>query len=403
MRLKLQILLLLSLLILILFILTPNLSSLSALTTLGTEDFIEYWSAFQLIIKKQNPYDPTLMQELQLSLGRLSEFPLMMWNPPWTVLPLFALGPLAQVDFPTAATNWFYINLFILLPTLIVSIYFLIRQESRLLLFTIPLIGIFMPNIVAITVGQVSLLIACTTALLLLSLKTRRDTLSGIALALLSIKPHLVYLLLLAIGWDLLKNKRKKVIFTFIGSIALLIGTTFVISPDSIAQFLYGPPESAQPFIRIADWEVGTPVAWLRSVLLSLTGSYAAWPIIVVPCISAIAAVIWLFKLRRPLDWRDDGAMLITLSLLTSPFGWLFDHALLSIPLGLLMSLALKSPLRGLYLLLLALLLVVPWLQPEFGYSSHSHYAWLSLAVLILTVVLGKNKARDLIRDVPRP
>jgi hypothetical protein len=55
---------------------------------IGTNDFIEYWTAFRLFIANRDLYDPALMATLQHSQGFSAEPPLMMWLPPWALLVL---------------------------------------------------------------------------------------------------------------------------------------------------------------------------------------------------------------------------------------------------------------------------------------------------------------------------
>ena len=46
--------------------------------TLGTTDFIQYWSASSLLMDGKDPYDPVLLQAVQQSLGRTQSEPLRM-------------------------------------------------------------------------------------------------------------------------------------------------------------------------------------------------------------------------------------------------------------------------------------------------------------------------------------
>ena len=50
---------------------------------LGLSDFVEYWSAGQLLRGGQNPYDVDALHAVQQELGWTREQPLRMWNPPW--------------------------------------------------------------------------------------------------------------------------------------------------------------------------------------------------------------------------------------------------------------------------------------------------------------------------------
>ena len=50
----------------------------------GNRDFIEYWSAFQLFRSGANPYDASLIKQLETQHGLpASSDPILFWNPPW--------------------------------------------------------------------------------------------------------------------------------------------------------------------------------------------------------------------------------------------------------------------------------------------------------------------------------
>src|SRR5262245_2694716 len=64
----------------------------------GTDDFIEYWTAGQLLRAGENPYDFKRLHELQLQLGSPHDFPIIMWNPPWLLVWIY---PVLLLDFLT--------------------------------------------------------------------------------------------------------------------------------------------------------------------------------------------------------------------------------------------------------------------------------------------------------------
>ena len=48
-------------------------------------DFISYWSAAHLLLLGDNPYSPEKVFVLQKLMGRTKNYPLIMYNPPWTL------------------------------------------------------------------------------------------------------------------------------------------------------------------------------------------------------------------------------------------------------------------------------------------------------------------------------
>src|SRR5215470_9383175 len=69
----------------------------------GTSDFIEYWSAGQLLREGDSPYDFKKLYQRQLQLGSRHEFPIIMWNPPWLLVWIY---PLLWLPFLSAALMW---------------------------------------------------------------------------------------------------------------------------------------------------------------------------------------------------------------------------------------------------------------------------------------------------------
>ena len=72
-------------------VLALQIYNLSNRSMLIVNDSLQYWAAARLLIMCGNPYSTDEMLELQRSVGWHDPFPLMMWNPPWTlsiVLPL---------------------------------------------------------------------------------------------------------------------------------------------------------------------------------------------------------------------------------------------------------------------------------------------------------------------------
>src|SRR5439155_9312936 len=99
-----------------LLFLVLQLSRLSDKSFLPVLDFVEYWGAGRLFLADGNPYSWDAMLELEKSAGMepyLSpetgeEMPLMMFNPPWT---LVFVMPFAQASFALSRLMWFVLGL----------------------------------------------------------------------------------------------------------------------------------------------------------------------------------------------------------------------------------------------------------------------------------------------------
>lgn len=91
-------------------------------------DFVEYWTAGQLLLGRANPYDPEALLLLQRAIGRQEPRPLLMYNPPW-VLPVTI--PFALLPYAVGRLLWFSFHSVILLfcASLIWRLYAGVWQE----------------------------------------------------------------------------------------------------------------------------------------------------------------------------------------------------------------------------------------------------------------------------------
>ena len=168
----------------------------------GTHDFIEYWSAYSVLVAGGNPYDPQAMLAVQQGLGSNVSSPLMMWLPPWALLLLF---PILPFDFQDSATIWLLCNVFFAIGagTLSVAAF----SSSKVHIISGAIAGIvFMPTIMCMELGQISLFLAFGTSLLLWSLEKKSAPLVGLSLCLLGLKPHLFLLIFLFVVWNCIQE-----------------------------------------------------------------------------------------------------------------------------------------------------------------------------------------------------
>jgi len=80
------------------------------LGAVGTTDFVQYWSAWHVILDGGNCYDAGAVYALQSSLADKNP-PLISWNPPWTFT---LLSPLLLFPFEQSATLWFLAQILLL-------------------------------------------------------------------------------------------------------------------------------------------------------------------------------------------------------------------------------------------------------------------------------------------------
>ena len=81
----------------------------------GENDFIQYWTAFQLHLNGLDCFDPKAVFELQKELAWKELRPLVMWNPPWI---LVLLSPIMFFDFILSAKLFLILNIVLLFLSL---------------------------------------------------------------------------------------------------------------------------------------------------------------------------------------------------------------------------------------------------------------------------------------------
>ena len=288
-------------------------------------DFIQYWSASKLLGNLQDPYNPSLMLDIQQQHFPTPTSPTMMWNPPWV---LFFFEPVTRFSLPTATSFWAIFNVTFFLFSSILAWKIITCNFSLWSPIFIGLSFLF-PIWNTVWFGQSSGLLAIASSLLYFALVTRRDFLAGLALALFTIKPHVIYLVALVVLWQVLREKRYRIIAG--GAFMMTVFTLWSLykSPASIQQWVEAMSVNQEGAIKRVEWTVATLVGGSRLAYSQLFGRYPLAPIAIIPGLTAIVT-LWLLVSRRVhLDWKRSYLPLACLSLFTSPYGWVFDAAML--------------------------------------------------------------------------
>ena len=213
------------------------------------DDYVEYWSAGKLNISGGNPYDPEQLLPLQLSTGKVFGLPVMMWNPPWM---LTIAMPFGAIIYPISRTIWMLC--FVLLIFFSVNslwTYFGGSQDTRYLSWIIGFT--FYPVLEALKSGQVNPIPLLGVTGFLPSIQKKKYFLAGVFLSFLILKPHLLYLFVLAVLFWTLNERRW---FVFLGGFASFIFGT-VIAPGHQPILLRNPELSSN--------RLGDAVYWWNS------------------------------------------------------------------------------------------------------------------------------------------
>jgi hypothetical protein len=277
------------------------------------DDFVEYWSAGKLNLMGGNPYDPEQLIPVQRQTGRTEGIPIMMWNPPWT---LTLVMPLSWLPYSIARVLWLLLHIVILFLCLMWSWSFYggnpdYKWVSWVVGFS------FGPLLHVLKAGQIGPLLLLAVVGFFYFLEQGKDWWAGASLVLLTIKPHLLYLFLLAVFLWSVDRRKWKVILGGVIAFGLLLSIAWGINPNLIRQYYQAttnyPPE---------QWATPT----LGAVLRVLFGVQHFWLQFVPSALGAVWFVIYWWRRRKKWCWMEQLPLITLVSTMTAAYGWTFDH-----------------------------------------------------------------------------
>jgi Glycosyltransferase family 87 len=329
-------------------------------------DFICYWAAGKIVAAGQSPYNEALQTEIQHErgwdkatdgLGHYDFLPY--YYPPWFAAGCALLVPLG---YDGAKVAWFAINLELLLLA-----GYLLRDAVPGVPRTVPLVAvpIFALSIVALFVGQTSILILFLAALAWKLMQRGNDRLAGAALAGLTTKPQLAAALVLALLLWCARQRRWRVVVGFaatLGALALL-GAWFV--PAWPIEMLRAPVRTPPP-TSYFPW-IGT--TWLLVLQSAGLHSWRLWGLYLAAALPFLAVL-----LRAALDRSRPLEDILSLGLI-APFivayGRHYDFVVLLIPILVLIGRRLSEKAGT---ALLVALLVLPYVNLGIIVAFRSRY-----------------------------
>jgi hypothetical protein len=280
------------------------------------DDFVEYWAAARLALTGGNPYDGAQLLPLERAAGRDTDEPVMMWNPPWALAVVLPLGTL-----PARPAQFFWLAANLLAAGWCGCRLWGRYGDSARRGLGWPAALLFVPTLFALQSGQIGPVLLLGAVLFLEAERRGRPALAGAATVLLAVKPHLAYLVWVAIVCDSLA--RRRVTMPLGGAAAGVLATAVALAfdPQVLAQYADAmgnrPPE---------QWVSPT----LGTVLRLLFGE-GRFGLQFVPVVAGLAWFAWHWRRAgRTWDWPDQLPLLLLVSFVTAPYGaWPFDLVLL--------------------------------------------------------------------------
>jgi hypothetical protein len=279
--------------------------------TVARRDFIVYWATGQQLVRHGNPYDAAAISQIETTAGFQGGASYYMRNTPWA-LPL--AWPLGYVSPMAAALPWSLL----MLGLLAVSVRILWKSLGGVP-NTLDWLGYcFPPALWCVNLGQTSILLLAGLTLFL-SLHKRRPFAAGAALWFCSIKPHLFLPFAVVLLVWIFVARAWRVLAGAAAAFAAGALVTTLIDPAAWSQYAYYMRTS------VITREF-TPC--LADLLRDSVHPAWEWLAFVPAILGCLWSLVYFWPRRHHWDWLEQGGLLVLVSLLVAPFGWIFDQSI---------------------------------------------------------------------------
>lgn len=278
-------------------------------------DLYNYWLLSQRFLRGFNPYDLQALQasadpNLNVELGP-AHFG------PWNFVILF---PLLAWPFPVS------VLLYLLFTT--TSIFLLAEVCSSLIppknkqqSVSLFLVALFSPFLLTYIYGQISIFVALFTYLALRSFRKNKEIFCGALLGLSALKPHLAYLLWVALTVDIVRKRRWRTLVTACFTLGVLSGLAEIINPSILTNWLDGLGSS----LGYLSASLITP---MRLMIATPNNPFPPLPALAIPALMILGTALYFLR-QQTINLLSSAPTLLVLSLLTAPYVWPFDYAIL--------------------------------------------------------------------------
>ncbi len=275
-------------------------------------DFISYWAAGQQLMRGANPYDFEAVSRLERAAGREDNQPfLIMRNPP---IAFFLALPLGLVSPKTGLILW----LFALFTCLSISIWILWllfgRPNNRYHLFGF----VFAPTLACLMAGQFGIFLLLGVVLFFY-FHHFRPFFAGTALLLCSLKPHLFLpCAVVLLVWSV-NQKTYRILAGLFSALLASCALTFYFDVHAWSQYSHmmrtgGALNESVPALSVAlRFLIDRNAVWLQFLPQTAACGWALW---------------YFWKRRDRWSWIDHGLLLLLVSAMCTPFGWLTDETM---------------------------------------------------------------------------
>jgi len=293
----------------------------------GSKDVLQYRSAATLFLKGLDPYNKTLISDVQQKIwhGEPISIPIIFYTPPMALSLVFPMGLL---PFTLTVHLWASIMFGLALESCVLcyGLFGSISKQSQIIKFGLAFFFLtFFPFYTSFYFGQLSplLLFGLVLSLVCFDRGNRgvmNNFLGGICLSVTFLKPHLLYLLYIYIFITSIREKEWKTLAGMMSGIIVLIVFPVLYNPKIISYFLHtikSPP---------VFWKTPT----LGSLLQGIDPSHGIILRFLPSILAGSLLVLTLFLNKSNSSNTTKIYYLLPLSLVTAPYGWIYDQMLLA-------------------------------------------------------------------------
>jgi len=278
---------------------------------LANRDFIVYWATGQQLVHHGNPYDPAALDRIEHDAGFPGSASYYMRNAPWA-LPL-AL-PLGYGSPRATALPWSLLMLGLLIACvrMVWKLFGASGNHLEWLGYCFP------PALDCVILGQTSIFLLVGLTLFLRLHKARPFT-AGAALWLCTLKPHLFLPFALVLLVWIVVTRSYRVLAGVATAFAVGALLTTWIDPAAWRQYAYYMHTSGITREFTAN---------LGNLLRDSIHPAWEWLAFVPAILGCVWALGYFWPRRHAWDWLEQGGLLMLVSLVVAPFGWIFDQSL---------------------------------------------------------------------------
>jgi hypothetical protein len=326
----------------------------------GGNDFYPRWRGTRaLVLEGRDPYSEEVTLEIQEAMygrpAREDEDQVAFAYPLYVSLLIL---PFSLLPYPVAQAFWFSTLVLAALASLILMLRAVDWVPSPLQLTGLALWSVlFYPTARSLVLGQLSILVLALLALSLWAMRKGRPYLAGCSLALATIKPQMVFLVVPFLLLSSVERTRHRTILGFFSAIAALLTIAYAVLPTWGSSFLTGLT-SYESYTSIYR-EGRSPLGVLMHYVLPFELPGLTTPLVAIFLLGCLVCV-WIVSLQRPRIWWRALTLTIILTLILPAQTGTTNQVLLLVPIVFL--LARWRAHRAIRSLLAIVLLIGPWI-----------------------------------------